>query len=217
MKLLIIEDEKTMQNILIKGFSKRSFTADSAYNGEEALDLFFSNNYDIIVLDLNLPKLDGMEVLKEIREESKEIPVIILSARSEVEDKIAGLDEGANDYLAKPFHFGELEARVRALLRRSFITCDTIIEAGAAKLDTAAKRLYVNDEEINLSKKEYGIIEHLFLRKGQAIPASELIESIWESETEDASNSLKVHVSNLRKKLPTGLIKNTRGHGYYVE
>ena len=217
MKLLIVEDEQALQTALYKGFSKHGYTVDSAFNGEEALDLFFSNTYALIVLDLNLPKLSGMEVLKEVRADNKEIPIIILSARNEVKDKIIGLDEGANDYLAKPFHFGELEARVRALLRRNFKTSDSIIEFGTVKVDTAAKKVFVADEEINLNKKEYSIIEYLLLRKGKTIPAAELIEHIWESDSEDSFNSLKVRISELRKKLPQGFIKNARGHGYYVE
>jgi DNA-binding response OmpR family regulator len=217
MKLLIVEDEEIMQRILFKGFSNLKYTVDSAYNGEEALDMFFSNNYDLIVLDLNLPKLDGMDVLKEIRNDNNEIPVLILSARSEVESKINGLDMGANDYLAKPFHFGELEARVRALLRRNFKTCDTVIEIENVKVDIATKRLFISDEEISLTKKEYGIIEYLFLRKGETITSAELIESVWESEGEDLFNSFKVRLSALRKKLPDNFIKNARGHGYYVE
>ena len=217
MKLLIVEDDDLLQKSLRKGFQKLKYTVDSAYDGEEALDLFFSNVYGLVVLDLNLPKMDGMEVLKEIREDNKEIPIIILSARSEVEDKIAGLYGGANDYLAKPFHFGELEARINALSRRSFKTSDTVIEIGEVKIDTAAKKFFVQGEEIDVTKKEYGIIEYLFLRKGEAVPTAKLIEHIWESEAEDAFNSFKVYLSMLRKKLPNGFIKNTRGQGYYVE
>jgi len=217
MKLLIVEDEQALQTALCNGFSKHGYTVDSAFDGEEALDLFFSNAYTLIVLDLNLPKLNGMEVLKEVRADNKEIPVIILSARNEVKDKIIGLDEGANDYLAKPFHFGELEARVRALLRRNFKTSDSIIEIENVKVDTAIKKIFVAGEEINLNKKEYSIIEYLLFRKGKAIPAPELIEHIWESDSEDSFNSFKVRLSELRKKLPEGFIKNARGHGYYVE
>ena len=217
MKLLIIEDEEPLQAALSKGFRKLEYTVDTASDGDEALELFFSNTYALIVLDLNLPKLDGMEVLREIRMDNKDLPVLILSARSEVEDKIAGFDEGANDYLAKPFHFGELEARVRALLRRSFKTADTVIEIGEVRIDTAAKRLFVAGSEVNLSKKEYGIVEYLCLRRGEAVPPAELIEHIWESEADDVFNSFKVHLSNLRKKLPDGFIQNTRGRGYYVE
>jgi DNA-binding response OmpR family regulator len=217
MKLLIIEDEEAMQRGLCKAFRKLDYIVDSAYDGEEALDLYFSNAYNLIVLDLNLPKLNGMDVLKEIRADNKEIPVLILSARNEAEDKITGLDEGANDYIAKPFHFGELEARVRALLRRNFKIADTVIESGDIRIDTAAKRLFMSGEEINLTPKEYGIMEYLFLRRGEAVTSAELIEHIWESDTEDVFNSFKVRLSSLRKKLPNDFIKNARGHGYYVE
>jgi len=216
MKLLIVEDEVPMQTALCKGFRKIGYTVDAATDGEEALDLFYSNIYALVVLDLNLPKMDGMEILKHIRDESKDVPVIILSARSTVEDKIVGLDEGANDYLAKPFQFNELEARVRALLRRNFKTADTVIEIGNVKADTASKRLFVSNEEITLAKKEYAIIECLFLRRGEAISPAEFISQIWESDNEDSFNSLKVHLSTLRKKLPADFIKNIRGQGYYV-
>ena len=217
MKLLIIEDEASLQAALSKGFRKLEYTVDTASDGEEALDLFFSSTYGLVVLDLNLPKLDGMEVLREIRIDNKDLPVIILSARSKVEDKIAGFDGGANDYLAKPFHFGELEARVRALLRRNFKIADTIIEIGTVRIDTAAKRLFVSEQEVTLSKKEYGIVEYLCLHRGETVQAVELIEHIWESEAADVFNSFKVHLSKLRKKLPEHFIQNARGHGYYVE
>ena len=217
MKLLIIEDEETLQRTLYKGFRKLEYTVDTASDGEEALELFFSNAYGLIVLDLNLPKMNGMEVLKAIRIENKDVPVLILSAKNEIADKIAGLDGGANDYLAKPFHFAELEARVRALLRRNFKTADTVIKIGKVTIDTAAKKVFVSGKEINIAKKEYAIVEYLVLRKGEVIKPVELIDYIWESEVEDAFNSFKVYLSMLRKKLPENFIKNTRGQGYYVE
>ena len=217
MKLLVIEDEETMQKILRRGFNKLGYTVDSAYDSEEALDLYFSNTYTLIVLDLNLPKMDGMEVLREIRTDNKEIPILILSARSKVEDKITGLDEGANDYLAKPFDFNELEARVRALLRRNFKTSDTVIEIENIKIDTAAKKLFVSGEEVSLTKKEYSIVEFLVLRRGETVTTTKLVEHVWESDSEDAFNSFKVRLGKLRKKVPDGFIKNIRGQGYYVE
>ena len=156
-------------------------------------------------------------MLTEIRADNKDVAVLILSARDEVSDKITGLDEGANDYLAKPFNFLELEARVRALLRRSFKTSDTVMNVGCLKVDTALKKVYISDDEVNLSKKEYGILEYLLLHRGEAVSGSELIEHVWESDADDVFNSFKVHLSNLRKKLPDGFIKNTRGLGYFVE
>ena len=217
MKLLIIEDDETMQTALRKGFHKHGYIVDSAYDGEEAVEIFFSGEHSLIILDLNLPKLSGMEVLKEIRLDNKEIPVLILSAKSTVEDKVTGLDEGANDYLAKPFHFSELEARVRALLRRNFKTADTVVMIGSVRMDTASKKVFVASKEIPLNKKEYSITEYLVLQKGKIITPAELTARIWENDSEDAFNSLKVRLSSIRKKLPDGFIKNARGHGYYVE
>jgi len=217
MKLLIIEDEAALRKALTKGFQKMGYTIDAAADGEEALDMYFSNQYNLIVLDLNLPKKDGLEVLVDIRNENKEIPVLILSARGEVSDKITGLDMGANDYLAKPFHFDELEARVRALLRRDFKTADTIIESESIRLDTALKKVFCNDNEVQLTKKEYGIFEYLMINKGKVISVNELTESVWESEADMYSNAVKVHINAMRKKLPDDIIKNAKGQGYYVE
>lgn len=216
MKLLIIEDEVSLNKVLVRVLNKQGFTTDSAFDGEEALDLYFENNYDLVVLDLNLPKLDGMEVLKTIRDENSEIPVLILSARSDIHDKIIGLDEGANDYLTKPFHFEELTARIRALLRRNFQTVDTKILVDNVMLDLAAKIVMVENTDVQLSKKEYGIVEYLMLKKGETIPARKIIESIWESDIERADESFYVHMSTLRRKLPKDFIKNVRGQGYYV-
>jgi len=217
MKLLIVEDEPALRKALVKGFQNHGYTTDAAEDGEQALDLYFDNLYNLVVLDLNLPKIDGLEVLREIRNENKEVPVLILSARSEVSDKIIGLDTGANDYLAKPFHFDELEARVRALLRRDFKTSETIISSGTLTLDTALKKAYQGEAEIYLTRKEYGILEYLMLSKGKIVSVSELTESIWESDSDMLSNTIKVHINSLRKKLPEGVIKNAKGQGYYVE
>ena len=147
-RLLVVEDEMSLQKGLCRGFQKLGCEADAASDGEEALELFFSNVYGLIVLDLNIPKLQGMDVLKGIRTEDKDIPVLILSAKDELESKIEGLDNGANDYLPKPFHFAELDARIRALLRRNFKTNDTVIEIGKGKIDTSAKKLFRNRQTI---------------------------------------------------------------------
>lgn len=216
MKLLIIEDEESLSKVLTKVLRKLGYTTDAALDGETALDLYFENQYDLVVLDLNLPKLDGMEVLKAIREENTDLPVLILSARSEITDKIEGLDEGANDYLTKPFHFDELAARVRVLLRRNLPMSGSKIEIGDVVLDTAAKTLTVAGRPVALSKKEYGIMVHLMLRKGETVAAQKLIESVWESDSEAMEESFYVHMSTLRKKLPKGFIQNVRGQGYYV-
>ncbi|MCL2528295.1 MAG: response regulator transcription factor [Defluviitaleaceae bacterium] len=216
MKILIVEDEESLNKVLVKVLRRLGYTTDSAFDGEEALDLYFENTYDLVILDLNLPKLDGMEVLNTIREDNVELPILILSARSEIQDKIQGLDEGANDYLTKPFHFDELTARVRALLRRNFQMLGVKIQIGDVELDTTSKTFMVAGNPVALSKKEYGVMAYLMLRKGETISAQKLIESVWESDTEEMEKSFYVHISALRRKLPEGFIKNVRGQGYYV-
>jgi len=217
MKILIVEDESDLRKALAKGFQKSGYTVDVAEDGEESLELYFSNQYNLVILDLNLPKLDGLDVLREIRKENKEIPVLILSAKNEVNDKINGLDMGANDYLAKPFHFDELEARARALLRRNFKTAPTVIACENIKLDMSLKKVFWDNTEISLTKKEYGILEYLMLNKGRTISGEELIDAVWESEADSFTNAFKVHINAMRKKLPENFIKNTKGQGYYVE
>ena len=217
MKLLVVEDEHSLQKALTKGFRKLGYAVDAAGDGEEALELYYSNQYNLIVLDLNLPKLDGLEVLREIRKENKDIHVLVLSARDEVSDKISGLDMGANDYLAKPFYFTELEARVRSLLRRNFKTSPTVIICGEVKLDMSLKKVFYSNVETPLTKKEYGIVEYLILNKGRIISGEELIETVWESDVDSFTNAFKVHINAMRKKLPDNFIKNVKGQGYYVE
>lgn len=216
-RLLIVEDEHSILNALARGFRKLGYAADCAADGEEALELYYGNSYDLVILDLSLPKLDGLDVLKEIRCESKDIHILILTARSELEDKIKGLDLGANDYLVKPFHFAELEARVRALLRRRFRTCDNNLESGPVRADLSLKKVYRDGQEISLTRKEYGILEYLFLNKGEVVDSGSLYEHIWDDDADVFRNSLKVHINSLRKKLPEGFIKTSRGQGYYVE
>src|SRR5690606_20781092 len=158
-------------------------------DGEEALERYYSSFYDVIVLDLNLPKLDGIEVLKEIRKEDPETRIIILSARSEVEDKVLGLDLGANDYLAKPFHFRELEARVRALLRRDFSVISAKITVSGITVDTALKKVFCRGKEIPLTRKEYGILEYLFINRGRVVSNETLLEHVWDSNADLFSNA----------------------------
>jgi DNA-binding response OmpR family regulator len=221
MKILVVEDDASMQNSICAGLSKFGYAVDRASDGEEALELFETNQYDAVILDLNLPKLDGIEVLREIRKTDEKLGVLILSARSGVDDKVLGLDAGANDYLAKPFHFKELEARLRVLTRRKFIQPDATLVFGELKVDTALKSAYCAGIKIELTNKEYSILEYLLIHRDAVVSAEELIEHIWDSETGLFSNSLKVHVNSLKKKLAahigdTELIKNTRNVGYYI-
>jgi DNA-binding response OmpR family regulator len=203
------------------GLRKFGYAVDAASDGERALQMIEIYEYDAIVLDWNLPKIDGIDVLRVIRKDKPDIKVLILSARSEVEDKIYGLDTGANDYMVKPFHFKELEARLRALLRRRFIQSDTRLSYGEIILDTALKTVYIQNTPIELTKKEYGILEYLMFNKDKIVSTEEIMEHLWDSSFDGFSNSLKVHINSLKKKLSIFLgeqevIKNKRGFGYYI-
>lgn len=221
MKLLLVEDEIMLSKIVAKGLKKCGYAVDIAKDGEEAIELYEINEYDLIVLDLNLPKIDGIDVLKEIRQKNNVIKILILSARSEIDDKIIGLDMGANDYLVKPFDFNELEARIRCLLRRSFIQNNVVITCENLSVDTAKKCAFTDNTIIDLTKKEYSILEYLILNKDKVISSEELIEHIWDSDVDLFSNSLKFHIYSLKKKLFSAiknpdLIKNIRGQGYIM-
>lgn len=215
-RILVIEDELVLQNAIVEGLRSLGFEVDGAGDGHEALDKFFTQEYDLVILDLNLPNLDGLELLKIFREDSLESRVIILSARSEVEDKVIGLNSGANDYLAKPFDFKELVARINALLLRDFIQYQSIIKCQDYELDLVGKRLVYKDDSINLSKTEYDILEYLFRRQKTIISSEQLIDILW-PEDDSARNKLKVHISNIRNKMPVNIIHSKWGVGYYVE
>ncbi len=221
MKLLIIEDEEDLLTALKAGFQKKGYVIDAALDGTQGLELAFVNQYDLILLDLNLPGIDGLEILREIRKNDLKQKILILSARSDYGQRIEGLDLGANDYLVKPFDFGELEARVRSLLRRSFTQNNTVLSFDRFYLDTCAHSLYTDqDEGIDLTPKEYSILEYLLLNRGKAVSTEEIIEHVWVSDDSLFSNAIKVHMSSLRKKLGAytdqELITNMRGAGYCI-
>lgn len=221
MRILLVEDEKMLSGFIVKGLRNAGYAVDPVYDGEEALYEYEVNEYDLIVMDLNLPKKDGLEVLREIRAKNQEIKVLILSARTKVGDRIRGLDEEANDYLIKPFDFGELEARIRNLLHREFVQKPLNLSLGDLRVDTKAKRVYFDDREIALTRKEYGILEYLMSHKSQVISAEELTEHVWDNEFDPFSNTFRYHIHSLKKKLYTAseldFIKTIRGQGYIIE
>lgn len=182
MRILLVEDERKLSDSIVKGLTNAGYAVDAAYDGEEALYEYEVNEYDLIILDLNLPKKDGIDVLREIREKDNEMKVLILSARTKVDDRILGLDEGANDYLIKPFDFGELKARIRSLLRRDFVQKPQNLTLNGLTVDTKAKRVLYHTQEITLTRKEYGILEYLMLHKNQIISAETLTEHVWNNE-----------------------------------
>lgn len=221
MKLLLVEDEVRLSKNVAKGLTLLGYAVDCAYDGEEALDLYSLNEYDLMILDLNLPKLDGMEVLRKIREQDADFRILILSARNTLEDKISGLDEGSNDYLTKPFEFRELEARIRGLLRRNFTTRSTGLCCGVLRMDTAARQVWCGGQAVELTRKEYMLLEYLLTHAERIVSAEELIEHAWDSEADPFSNSFRFHIHSLRKKLDEAGAKDyiitQRGQGYRIQ
>lgn len=220
MRILIIEDETNLCNSIAEGLRMDGYEVDSCQDGLDALELCEAEHYDLILLDLNLPGMDGMEVLRRLRKEDEETRVLILSARGQIRDKVRGLDAGANDYLTKPFHFEELEARVRSLTRRKFIQKDVCLQCGEISFDTKARTAVAKGQSLSLTRKEAGLLEYLLLHKGQVISQEEMLEHLWDNSVNSFSNSIRVHISSLRKKLRTALgydpIQNKIGQGYMI-
>ncbi len=216
MKLLLIEDEEDLSAIIARGLRKTGYAVDCAYDGEEGLYMYGVNKYDLIILDLNIPVTDGIDVLKQIRTKDNRTKILILSARGQLEERVEGLNLGANDYMVKPFDFPELVARINVLLRIDFIQSPAILICGAVKMDTLKREVFVSRKKVALTKKEYSILEYLLRHKGEVVSAERLIEHVWDSEADLFSNSLKYHLSMLKKKLGVNCIKNIRGQGYII-
>lgn len=220
MKILIVEDEKILNNTINKSLKDAGYEVESAFDGFDAMEIIEIESYDLIVLDLNLPNMDGMEILKNLRKEDVETKVLILSARSQIQDKVEGLDAGANDFLQKPFHLDELKARVRSLTRRNFIQNNTELSFDKIKFDSKNRTIFIDDKELKLTRKESGILEYLLLNQGRPVSQEELIDHVWDSSVDLLSNSIRVHISALRKKLKQELgydpIENRIGIGYLL-
>lgn len=221
MRILLVEDEKLLSDMVTKGLRNGGYAVDAVYDGEEALYQYEVNEYDLIVLDLNLPKVDGLDVLRKIRAADDKIKILILSARTKVEDRILGLDEGANDYLIKPFDFGELEARIRGLMRREFVQVPPTLNFRDLRVDTNGKKAVVGGTAVSITRKEYGILEYLLLHKNQVISAEKLTEHVWDNDFDPFSNTFRYHIHSLKKKLNmvsgTDYIKTVHGQGYIIE
>ena len=221
MHILIVEDERTLCETIVRSLRRLAYSVDFCYDGNEALNLLAVEKYDLVLLDLNLPGADGMTVLRQLRQTDKDTRVLILSARSEVSDKVAGLDAGASDYLSKPFHLEELEARIRSLTLRKFTQNDVVLSCGDLSFDTKSRTASVRGQELTLTRKEIGILEYLLLHQGRPVSQEELIDHVWDGSVDSFSNSIRVHISALRKKLRAALgydpIHNRIGEGYVME
>ena len=221
MHILIIEDEEQLCRSVAEGLRIDDYETDICFDGDEGLCLCMTENYDLILLDLNLPGTDGLEILRQFREHNTNTPVLILSARDQIEDKVNGLDLGANDYLTKPFHFQELEARIRSLTRRKFVQEDVCLKWNQLTFDTRTREASVNGVPLSLTRKESSLLEYFLLHQNRVISPEEMIEHIWDGSVNTFSNSIRVHISSLRKKLKAAIgfdpIQNKIGQGYILE
>ena len=221
MRILVVEDERALCETIVRSLRRLAYSVDPCYDGDTAIDLLGSERYDLVLRDLTLPGADGMTVLRTLRQTDRETRVLILSARSEVADKVEGLDAGANDYLAKPFHLEELEARIRSLTLRQFTQNDVVLHCGPLSFDARSRTATAAGQPLALTRKETGILEYLLLHRGRPVSQEELLEHVWDNSVDNFSNSIRVHISALRKKLRAALgydpVRNRIGEGYLIE
>lgn len=220
MRILLVEDDEVLRDGLMRSLRLSGFAVDTVDNGGDAdLALVTHKEYDLLILDLGLPKMDGFDVLRRLRRHNPRLPVLILTARDAVADRVSGLDLGADDYMTKPFNLPELEARVRALIRRGQSGEGGEIRQGALRLDIAGRRAFINDQSLDLSARELGVLEVLMLRSGKVVSKEQLAEKLCGWGEEVGENAIEVYVHRLRKKLvPSNIvIRTVRGLGYLLE
>ena len=220
MRILFAEDVRDLNHIITKKLTSQGYSVDSVYDGEEAIDILSYTDYDAVILDIMMPKADGFAVLRALRSKGKNTPVLFLTARDSVQDRVAGLDSGANDYLVKPFSVEELLARIRAMTRTAFGVSDSLLSVGDLTMDTAAKVVKRGGKEIPLSAKEYALLEYLMHNVGIVLSREKIENHIWNFDYEGGTNVVDVYIRYLRKKIDEGydkkLIHTVRGRGYVL-
>lgn len=216
-RILVVEDEPRISSFLEKGLRASGFTPTVVADGEEALALSRSGGFDLLLLDLGLPSRDGMSVLEELRRSDPRLPVIILTARGDVEDTVVGLEGGADDYVTKPFRFEELLARIRARLRTEATPGDTTLRAGEVTLDLRTRRATVGGESVELTAREFALAEVFFRNPGQVLTREQLLSHVWGYDYDPGSNVIDVYIGYLRRKLGSARIATVRGMGYRLE
>lgn len=221
MRLLLAEDERDLNRIITKKLTSSGYSVDSFFDGQEAIDVLAYTDYDAVILDIMMPKADGFAVLRAIRDAGKTTPVLFLTARDAVSDRVKGLDSGANDYLIKPFSFDELLARIRAMTRSSFGAADNLLTVADITLDTKTQVVRRAGREVTLSAKEYALLEYLMHNQGIILSREKIENHIWNLDYEGGTNVVDVYISYLRKKLDEGrekkLIQTVRGRGYLLK
>ncbi|MFE9853947.1 response regulator transcription factor [Streptomyces sp. NPDC005780] len=217
MRLLIVEDEKRLAISLARGLTAEGFAVDVVHDGLEGLHRASDGAYDLVVLDIMLPGMNGYRVCAALRAAGHEVPILMLTAKDGEYDEAEGLDTGADDYLTKPFSYVVLVARVRALLRRRAGPGSPVVTVGSLRMDTAARRVHRGEEEIALTAKEFAVLEQLVLRAGQVVSKAEILEHVWDFAYDGDPNIVEVYISTLRRKLGTASIRTMRGAGYRLE
>lgn len=221
MRLLVCEDERDLNDIISMKLSSDGYSVDSAYDGREAIDILSYTEYDAVILDVMMPEADGFEVLKSLRAAGNNTPVLFLTARDTVEDRVKGLDSGANDYLIKPFSFEELAARIRTMTRTAVGSSTNVYEIADLRLDTGTQEVTRAGKEIKLSSKEYALLQYLMINKGIVISREKIEDHIWNFDYDGGTNVVDVYISYLRKKIDgdhdTKLIHTYRGRGYTIK
>jgi two-component system OmpR family response regulator len=214
LRLLVVEDDKDLNRQIVRALEQSGYAVDRAFDGEEGCHLGETEPYDAVVLDIGLPKKDGVTILEEWRAAGRDMPVLILTARDRWSDKVQGFDAGADDYVSKPFHMEEVLARIRALLRRAAGHATNEIVCGAVRLDTKAGRVVVDGAAVKLTSHEYRLLAYLMHHSGRVVSRSEIIEHLYDQDFDRDSNTIEVFVGRLRKKLGVDLIQTVRGLGY---
>jgi DNA-binding response OmpR family regulator len=221
MRILVVEDDSRMADVIAKGLRENSYAVDIAHDGDAGLYQTSINDYDVIILDVLLPKRDGFEVCRELRTRGNTTPILMLTARAAIDDRITGLDAGADDYLTKPFSFRELLARIHALLRRDAQLRPDVLEIGDLVLDSVSHRVARANREVQLTAKEYALLEYLARRAGQLVSRAEIAAHVWDDTFDPFSNTIEVYMNRLRKKIDGNhtvkLLHTRRGEGYSLE
>lgn len=220
MRVLVVEDEQKIADFIRKGLSEQGYAVDVAYDGDEAVEWPAVAEFDVIILDVMLPVRDGIEVCSVLRQRGLRTPILMLTAKDAVEDRVRGLDSGADDYLVKPFAFAELLARLRALTRRQPAVLGAVLQVGDLVLDTATRKVARGGTPIDLTTKEYAILEYLMRHPSQVLTRTMIAEHVWNYDFDNASNVIDVHIRNLRRRIddpfPAKLIQTVRGAGYRI-